>query len=1033
LSRVQTTHLRFAADGSSVKTQATSIKVLSEAGVHTWGVLAFAYAAENEHIDVHFVRVHKADGSNIATPAQSVLDLPSDVTRVAPMYSDLKQKQIPVKALGVGDTLEFEIAYVEDKPLVPGQFWYSYNFTRNLVVLKEILELRVPRDKQPRIANADLKPVITEDGAEQVYTWTTSNIEPTKPSGTEGDSDEQKKASVQFSTFTSWQQVGEWYGRLAQPQVKVTPEIQAKADALVKNIPAGPARIEALYDFVSTHIRYIGLSFGIGRYRPHTAEEVLENEYGDCKDKHTLLAALLKAEGIDAWPVLIHSTMKLDEEVPSPGQFDHLITVIPQGKQVTWLDTTPEVAPYGMLMSGLRDKQALVIPSSAASYLMKTPADPPFPAEDHLVMRGDLNNEGTFKGRGDLTLRGDSEVLYRGIFHYSARAKWQDVMQAISYRLGFGGEVSNVQVDDPAATRQPFHLTWEYERKKYGDWENRQILPPTGGIPINFIDEEKKPRSPIQVGSPGTTVYTAELTLPVGFTMEAPANVDLKTSFAEYHAKYSVTNGKFLTERRLVILKKEVPAEDWQKYVAFQKELKEDYGHMSSLTSPGTEPPTKNANDNPEAADLIQQAFQDFQNHAMDAAEDKLDKAKKLNPHQTNLNAAYGSMYLMQNKTEKGLDTVRLELKEHPDNLRIALWFAQLLIRMRREDEAIEVYRSVLKVSPDDVDANSELARLLVGNQNWKDAQPVVEKVIKLRPDNAQAQVWYGQSCLQTGKEAEGLAALKSAAEATEDPTMLSSIASALSDAGKAPDVAEHAAQRAVTLIEEQTGRLSLDSITNEQIKKMTDLAQVWDRMSWSAFKSNDLPLAEKYAFAAWMLAQEPSAGDHLGQIYEKEGKAVLALDAYKLAKARGYPPVAGIDDRINALEKRIGHAGSRSDNSSEQLQKLRIVHLTRIKPLSASADFLVLFAGGKVSDVKMLGGDAKLEPYADLLKQTKFNVAFPDEGPEHVVRQGILSCSVYDPSCMFLMMLPADATTYSRSGIPIQAGETKVIHLQHE
>jgi hypothetical protein len=114
-------------------------------------------------------------------------------------------------------------------------------------------------------------------------------------------------------------------------------------------------------------------------------------------------------------------------------------------------------------------------------------------------------------------------------------------------------------------------------------------------------------------------------------------------------------------------------------------------------------------------------------------------------------------------------------------------------------------------------------------------------------------------------------------------------------------------------------------------------------------------------------------------------------------------------------------------------LQKLRIIHLARVKPLSASADFLVLFAGGKVSDVKMLGGDAKLEPYADLLKQAKFNVTFPDEGPEHVIRQGILSCSVYDPSCMFMMMLPADATTYSRSGIPIHAGEIKVIHLPHE
>jgi len=1014
------THLHFAADGTSVRTQTTSIKVLSEAGVHTWGVLAFGYASENEHVDVHFVRVHKADGSTVATPPENVLDLPSEVTRVAPMYSDLKQKQIPVKALGVGDTLEFEIAYVEDKPLVPGQFWYSYSFTRDAVVLKEILELRVPRDKQPRIANADLKPVITEDGAEKVYTWTTSNTEPTKPTGTDVDTDDKKKASVQFSTFTSWQQMGGWYSKLAQPQVIVTPEIQAKADALVKDIPAGAARIEALYDFVSTHIRYISLSFGIGRLRPHAAGEVLENEYGDCKDKHTLLAALLKAEGIDAWPVLINSSQKLDEEVPSPGQFDHVITVIPQGKQYQWLDTTPEVAPYGMLMSVLRDKQALVMPPSAAAYLMKTPADPPFLSEDHLVMRGDLNSEGTFKGHGELTLRGDSEVIYREIFHYSARAKWQDVMQLISYRLGFAGEVSNVQIDDPDATRKPFHLIWDYERKKYGDWENRKILPPTGSIPINSINEEKEPKSPIKVGFPGTTIYTAELTLPPGSSMEAPANVDFKTEFAEYHAKYSIANGRFMTERRLIVLKQEVPIADWRKYVAFQKELEEDCNFMSTVITSGAEAPATSGKDNQDANALMQKAWEDLQEGRLDGGEDTLDKVRKLNPHQTNLNADYGYVYLRRGKIEEALDAYRTELKEHPDNLRIARWFAQLLIRMKRDDEAIGVYETVLKITPDDVDATSELAHLLVDEQRWNDAQPVVEKAIKLRPDNVQVQIWYGQSCLHSGKEADGLAALKSAAEATDDPAMLSTIASALADAGKAPDVAVSAAHRAVTIIEEQTSRLSLESITNGQIKKMTDLAQVWDRMSWAAFKAGDLPLAEKYALAAWMLAQDPSAGDHLGQIYEKEGNAVLALDAYKLAKARGYPPVPGIDDRINALEKRTGHVNSKSNTSADQLQNLRIIHLARAKSLSASADFLILFAGGTVSDVKMLGGDPAMETYVNLLKQTKFNMTFPDAGLEHVVRQGILSCSVYDPNCMFMMMLPADATTYSRTGIPL-------------
>jgi hypothetical protein len=135
------THVRFSADGTSQRTQTTSVKMLSQAGVQAWGVLGAPYASDNEHIDVHYVRVQKTDGSTVATPPANVLDLPSNVTREAPMYSDLKQKQIPVKALGVGDTLEFEFTYIEDKPLVPGQFWFSYSFSRKSVVLKEVSRL----------------------------------------------------------------------------------------------------------------------------------------------------------------------------------------------------------------------------------------------------------------------------------------------------------------------------------------------------------------------------------------------------------------------------------------------------------------------------------------------------------------------------------------------------------------------------------------------------------------------------------------------------------------------------------------------------------------------------------------------------------------------------------------------------------------------------------------------------------------------------------------------------------------------------
>ena len=135
--------------------------------------------------------------------------------------------------------------------------------------------------------------------------------------------------SVQVSTFQSWDEVGTWYGSLQTEQVKSTPLVQAKAAELTKGLKSNEEKIQAIYNFVSLHIHYVGLSFGIGRYQPHAAEDVLSNEYGDCKDKYTLLASLLRAAGYDSWPVLINSSREIDPELPSPGQFDHVIAAIP--------------------------------------------------------------------------------------------------------------------------------------------------------------------------------------------------------------------------------------------------------------------------------------------------------------------------------------------------------------------------------------------------------------------------------------------------------------------------------------------------------------------------------------------------------------------------------------------------------------------------------------------------------------------------------------------------------------------------------
>ena len=92
---------------------------------------------------------------------------------------------------------------------------------------------------------------------------------------------------------------------------------------------------------------------------------------------------------------------KLDPDVPSPAQFDHIIGYLPQGKdkEAVWLDTTSEVGPLAYLVPLLRDKPALVMSGDKSIQLVTTPADPPFPNTEAFKIDGKLSADGTLEAK----------------------------------------------------------------------------------------------------------------------------------------------------------------------------------------------------------------------------------------------------------------------------------------------------------------------------------------------------------------------------------------------------------------------------------------------------------------------------------------------------------------------------------------------------------------------------------------------------------------------------------------------------------
>src|SRR5215472_5733944 len=276
----ESTRVDFENDGTSRREFLARVHIQSGAGVQRYGVLTFPYQNLTENLDIGYVRVRKPDGSLVLTPQDNMQDMAADITRQAPFYSDLREKHVAVKGLGVGDVLEIQCYWHTTKPLAPGQFWYAYNFSHDEITMRRQLQISVPANRPIKWKSLIIKPAITEDGGRRHFTWTDSQLEHRSP---EENKAKQAQISyeaargqlpppeIQISSFQSWEDAGRWYNTLQEERIKPTAEIRAKAADLTKDLSNDNEELHAIYTYVSTQFRYISIGFGIGRYQPHLA------------------------------------------------------------------------------------------------------------------------------------------------------------------------------------------------------------------------------------------------------------------------------------------------------------------------------------------------------------------------------------------------------------------------------------------------------------------------------------------------------------------------------------------------------------------------------------------------------------------------------------------------------------------------------------------------------------------------------------------------------------------------------------------
>lgn len=350
-----------------------AIALSSDAAVQRFSQYVVPYDADLQTLTIDDAQTVHPDGHAIhADRRTAVFDRPAPATAIAPQFSSEHLRIVVFPAMARGDILRLSYTLTDRETLFPGKFTEVATFPLTEAYDDAQETLDTPAGMAVRIDTRDMQQVSdTTTGARRVrvYRYRTS---PDGPVAAQADAVSALDAGPYLvaTNFSDYAEVGRVYERTAQPKAAPSAAIRALADQITANVSGRRQQAALIYNWLSRNIRYVAVYVGTGPVVPHSADAVLHDGYGDCKDHVALFIALLEAKGIRADNVLVNlGNSYRVPDAPAWTVYNHAIAWLPEFG--VFADTTDGFAPFGVLSFPASDKPAL---DTATGEMLHTPA-----------------------------------------------------------------------------------------------------------------------------------------------------------------------------------------------------------------------------------------------------------------------------------------------------------------------------------------------------------------------------------------------------------------------------------------------------------------------------------------------------------------------------------------------------------------------------------------------------------------------------------------------------------------------------------
>lgn len=567
---------------------------LSQVGVDQSSEIQIVFNPAFQRLILHSIQIIRNENTRDITQIPKVRLLQRENELEQGLQGGLTTAVINLQDVRVGDVIDYQYSIVGRNPVF-GNKVFGF-VTMDWEVHVDKLLIRVLTNDEHRLMlrthNVDIKPEKAKVDGFTEYTVKRERIAPVLDDK-EYPHGFTPYSWLEYSEYRSWDDVNRWAAALYQTEEVLSAPLMTLIDTLKKTSKTKEEYITNALFFVQNEIRYLGLEFGQNSHRPHQPNDVYEKRFGDCKDKSLLLNTILAKNGIRAYSALVSTNYRdaIKKDLPSPGVFNHVISMVELDGKNYWLDGTRTYQAGNLEQIGQSDYGYALVVGTHQLGLVDMYAD------KITSSRIEVEEDIVATSFDDPVLYSITTTYHKNAAEYQRyrfdNTSIEDIQRR--YTEFFGRYYSDITpqknisyTDDIQNNR--FVIQESYEIGDY--WKSDKKMTNSTMYVFSFMDylnvpKVKKRSSPFYVGTAKSISHVTRLHYPEDVSLKFDEKpVSFKNRALEYTYTDSYSNNVYFHEVKLNITGVHVVPKELPDHIALVDEIKKDWDYTITFKNP---------------------------------------------------------------------------------------------------------------------------------------------------------------------------------------------------------------------------------------------------------------------------------------------------------------------------------------------------------------------------------------------------------------------------------------------------------------